>query len=328
MTLVIGIDEAGYGPNLGPLVIGGSLWRIANTHTCTSPSAEAEDRLATLATRLAHGQSGGGPLWGDSKKIFNRQRGEAAALAALERGVLAAVAATDSLPTAGGDLLAMLGLQLPVDAAASCWTSLTNLRLPHAATAADCLGAVTAASDSLANHQIRLLAVACRWVFPTDFNAALDLGHNKSDILSQASLDLAADLRQHDPTAAATICCDRHGGRKRYAGVVSHCFDASRVEPLAESSICSRYRIHTDGPATIISFSVGGESQLPVAVASMTAKYLRELAMTAFNRFWAERLPGVPPTAGYPLDARRWWQETAELRQRLAIPDQALWRRA
>ena len=328
MTLVIGIDEAGYGPNLGPLVIGGSLWRVTAESTEDVTASAADDQLARLATALADRQPKGRPLWGDSKKIFNRQRGEAAALAALERGVLAAVAMTGSLPAAGGDLLNTLGLRLPADAAAGCWQSLAEQPLPHTATVSDCQQSQAEASDSLTAHGIELLAVACRWVFPAAFNAALDAGQNKSDILSQASLGLAADLRRHDPVAVASICCDRYGGRKRYAGVVSHCFDAARVEPLAESSSCSRYLIHTDGPATTISFSVGGESQLPVAMASMTAKYIRELAMKAFNRFWTAHAEAVRPTAGYPLDARRWWHETTAARQQQAIPDHALWRRA
>ena len=28
MTLVIGTDEAGYGPNLGPLVVAATAWRV------------------------------------------------------------------------------------------------------------------------------------------------------------------------------------------------------------------------------------------------------------------------------------------------------------
>ena len=328
MTLVIGIDEAGYGPNLGPLVIGGSLWRVG-TEPEPATTASADSRLAAFATALADEQTRDGLLWGDSKKIFNRQRGEAAALAALEQGVLAAlVTATDSLPAAGADLLARLELTLPDDAAGCCWQSLAASPIPRAAPAAGCHQAAATARDCLENHGVELLAVACRWVFPEAFNAGLDRGLNKSDLLSQTSLGLAADLRRHDPTAAASICCDRHGGRKRYAGVVSHCFAAARVEPLTETPACSRYLIHADGPSTAISFSVGGEALLPVAVASMTAKYVRELAMAAFNHFWAGRSPALRPTAGYPLDARRWWQESAAVRQQLMIPDRALWRRA
>ena len=37
----------------------------------------------------------------------------------------------------------------------------------------------------------------------------------------------------------------------------------------------------------------------------MASKYLRELAMRAFNDFWCTRVPGLAPTAGYPRDARR-----------------------
>ena len=37
MTLVIGIDEAGYGPNLGPLVIGGSSWQIDDLQAISHP---------------------------------------------------------------------------------------------------------------------------------------------------------------------------------------------------------------------------------------------------------------------------------------------------
>jgi hypothetical protein len=60
----------------------------------------------------------------------------------------------------------------------------------------------------------------------------------------------------------------------------------------------------------------------------MTAKYIRELAMGAFNRFWTDQQPGLIPTAGYPVDARRWWQETADRREQLGLADPALWRRA
>ena len=169
------------------------------------------------------------------------------------------------------------------------------------------------AARQLQNHAIRLTGLACRWIFPETFNAALNTGLNKSDILSQTSLQLAFDLRNQHPDSPAVIWCDRHGGRKRYAGVVSHCFDAARVEPLSETTHHSHYYIHDCEHPTSIHFSVGGESQLPVAVASMTAKYTRELAMDVFNKFWTDKLPSLQPTAGYPVDAQRWWKETEKI---------------
>ena len=45
MTLVIGIDEAGYGPNLGPLVIGGSSWQIDDLQSNQSSTDVAEQFL-------------------------------------------------------------------------------------------------------------------------------------------------------------------------------------------------------------------------------------------------------------------------------------------
>jgi hypothetical protein len=50
--------------------------------------------------------------------------------------------------------------------------------------------------------------------------------------------------------------------------------------------------------------------------------------MGAFNRFWTDQQPGLMPTAGYPVDARRWWQETAARREQLGLDDPDLWRRA
>jgi hypothetical protein len=60
---------------------------------------------------------------------------------------------------------------------------------------------------------------------------------------------------------------------------------------------------------------------LPVALASMTAKLVRELMMERFNAFFHAHQPEVKPTAGYVQDARRFLAETAELRGRLGIRD-------
>ena len=59
-----------------------------------------------------------------------------------------------------------------------------------------------------------------------------------------------------------------------------------------------------------IRFHRGGDGLFPqIALASIFSKYTRELFMHLFNRFFESRLPGIKPTAGYPLDAQRFLSE-------------------
>ena len=57
-----------------------------------------------------------------------------------------------------------------------------------------------------------------------------------------------------------------------------------------------------------------------------TPPILRELAMRAFNAFWTAHQPGLKPTAGYPVDARRFRAEIATKLDELAIDSHLLWR--
>ena len=104
---------------------------------------------------------------------------------------------------------------------------------------------------------MRLLAARCRLVQPAEFNALLDSGLNKSDILSAITLDLAAALASTTTAAEpVVIWCDRHGGRRRYAAQVSRAFDTPLVSPLEETPTRSRYALIGH---RWIEFSVGGE---------------------------------------------------------------------
>jgi hypothetical protein len=73
-------------------------------------------------------------------------------------------------------------------------------------------------------------------------------------------------------------------------------------------------------------FAAKGERFLPSALASMAAKYVRELAMCAWNDYWQRQIPGLRPTAGYPVDARRFADEIRVTQQNLGIADNLIWR--
>ena len=55
--------------------------------------------------------------------------------------------------------------------------------------------------------------------------------------------------------------------------------------------------------------SKSDEKHMPVALASMVAKFTRELHMMRFNRYFASLVPDIKPTAGYVQDGRRFLKE-------------------
>jgi hypothetical protein len=340
MTLVIGTDEAGYGPNLGPLVVAATAWRVA-------AAAEAAERTLTEAVAAATTEPARGLVWDDSKAVY-RPAGPRAEgggtrhpLERLERGFLVAAAMlAGEVPR---DWRALEQLTGPLGAEDRGggdvqWESLDRAAIPLVTDAAEAMRSAACVSESLAGRGAQLLAIRIRCLYPGRFNADLDRGLNKSDILSQATLGLAAELA----TALATdtsepflVWCDRHGGRKRYAGVVgdafAHVLEGALVSPIEETAARSAYRLGgagRTGRVGRIEFCVGGESRPPVALASMAAKYVRERVMASFNAFWAAREPGLRPTAGYPQDAVRWREEARRAIAASGIPADQFWRRA
>lgn len=86
--------------------------------------------------------------------------------------------------------------------------------------------------------------------------------------------------------------------------------------------------VRTSGGGLPHRISRGGRIARAGVLASMVAKYVRELAMRAFNGFWSDRVPCLRGTAGYPVDAARWRAEAAEGVAAEGIGWDAVWRRA
>lgn len=322
MTLVIGIDEAGYGPNLGPLVVAASVWRLENDGDAPDPE-EAGARLARAAAAVATAAGLARIPWADSKKLHTPGAG----LAPLERGVLAAVGTVGggrAGPVDGAGLAERL--DIGADGAPAEWSRFLGTRLPADADPGDVERLRAAIGSEMPRRGVALAALAARVVHPLGFNRLLDDGLNKSDILSRLSLELAAGLRAARSAEPALVWCDRHGGRRRYAGLLARHFAAPLVRVVEETATRSGYEL--EGAGCRVEFSVGGEARAPVAAASMIAKYVREVAMRAFNAHWSGRHPTIAPTAGYPVDAARWRRQAAAAVAAAGMPWDAVWRRA
>ena len=316
MPYLIGIDEAGYGPNLGPLVISGSVWRVGEA----PQECDLYQRLARVVTRAVDGRR---IAIADSKQLYHSGNG----LAVLEQGVLAALAVALGAPI--GDCQALwdaLEADPLNDRAAEPWLAERRAPLPHATSAATIEATARLLHEELERALVQLVAVRARVVTPARFNHLVRTAGNKAAALSQTSLELLAELLAPLPPEPVLVVCDKHGGRNRYQELLQRAFPEYLVEIHGEGRHVSRY---CWGPATArveTRFCAGGEAFLPAALASMTCKYVRELAMLALNEFWQARIPGLRPTAGYPVDAKRFKAAIAGKQQALALPDDILWR--
>ena len=181
-------------------------------------------------------------------------------------------------------------------------------------------------SSGLARHGVELLSMQAVAIFPERFNALIDRFDTKGGALSYETLNLVRQQLQRVEDGPVVIDCDKHGGRNRYAPVLQTVFPEVLPTVVSEGRRQSCYRWSSADRPIEIRFTAKGESSLSTALASMISKYLRELAMMAFNAFWSGHVPGLRPTAGYPMDAKRFKKEISTAQQRLRIDDRILWR--
>ncbi len=57
-------------------------------------------------------------------------------------------------------------------------------------------------------------------------------------------------------------------------------------------------------------------------------QWMRELQMSKLNAFWRAKVDALVPTAGYPVDAKRFAVEIEAVAERLGMQRDDWWRRA
>ena len=120
---------------------------------------------------------------------------------------------------------------------------------------------------------------------------------------------------------------DRLGGTERYGPLLIPLFDDSHFKILEQNRDRQSYRAtSSDGDRVLrVHFRKDCEQfSFCTALASMTAKYLRELHMVLLNRWWSTHVTNLKPTAGYPQDAGRFIGEVEAARKDLGIESSLL----
>ncbi len=311
MARLIGMDEAGLGPNLGPFVVVVTVWDVPSSprqfdfwqafnEVLTNHPKPNETRLHIA----------------DSKQIFQPHRG----LVTLERGVLSALRLMGFEPDSFEELRRQLSFDSSTSAADAANLAYDESHLPLPSGQHD-FSIVDAWRQCCERQGIRLQTIKAAIIEPRRFNQLLDEYDNKSLVVSRVAFQLLRSVWSPDDTETF-IVGDKHGGRNRYDELLAEVLDGEMIFRLEEGAERSDYRV----AKTVLRFQPRAEEHGPVALASMMAKYVRELAMTQFNRFWAKQVDGLKPTQGYPVDARRFREQIAEQQRQLGIADGDLWR--
>lgn len=304
MLVYAGVDEAGYGPLLGPLCVGLSVFRL---------SADSAPDLWSLLNRTVSREPdprGRRIPVADSKalKLANSVTTRHP-LVHLEKGALSFLGCLGSEPADDLDLCECLGARFEDRP----WYAGDASPVPVAHTPGELAVARARLAAALELAGVEVLALRCTAVGEAAVNAAVRERRSKAEATAAA---LGAHLRSivelTGDAGRATIVCDRLGGRTAYAEILAREVPGSAVEVITESAAVSCYHLRVASREIEVQFMPEAESHhLPVALASMLAKYVRELAMARFNRHWCSRLPDLKPTAGYRGDAWRWLRDAA-----------------
>ena len=303
MLVYAGIDEAGYGPMLGPLSVGCSvfaidghdpadgapdLWQILDQAVCRN----RRDRHHRIAVE-------------DSKKLKGANSAPTHPLRHLERGVLAFLQTRGAPPISDQAMFDTLEVRVP-DVP---WYE-SSTPLPVALVADELRISTAVLRRAMTATGVRCELMRCEVIPAEEFNRQV------AAMRTKASVNLCCVMRRLDevwrrwPKDHPRVIVDRLGGRIHYLRVLQLCFPQTRIHVLAERPAVSRYRLDHDGSLLTVSFVRNAETQhLPVALASMIAKYVRELMMLRLNRYFQKQLPQLRPTAGYVQDARRYVRE-------------------
>lgn len=309
-TVVAGIDEAGYGPLLGPLVVAAASYVLepgadeAAVHGLVEDS-ESWDTLLPTA---------------DSKRLYH----SGGSLARLELSALGhMLLARGELP---GHVAAFL------DGAVGCdpaefeelpWYAgrLLDTPLPRVAEARLVEQRAAAHRDWLAERGARVGSLHIAPVPVPRFNRHATAAGTKAATLFAATSRLVEALVAAHPDAPLVIHVDRQGGRIHYAEALSQAFPFVALTTQDESRERSVYSLDWPGrPPVRLEVSVKADDRrAPVALASVLAKTTREVCMGVLNDWFVERAARrdadapLAPTAGYGRDAQRYLLEVDRL---------------
>lgn len=300
MTIVAGIDEAGYGPFVGPLVVAAAAYRLA-------PGAKEADLDRIVRDKSV--QRLGLPT-ADSKALYH----SGGSLARIETSTLGHLALArgampvrfDSLVAGAVDLSAREVDELP-------WYAgrMLEMRLPRSCSLDEVLERTDWHGAHLAARGARFEDLFLAPVLVPRFNRLTSAAGSKAWTLFHTTGRLIEALVARFHSDELIIHVDRQGGRIHYGDLLQTFFPMAPLATLRERRDSSAYELAwPDRSPVRIDFRVKADGRrAPVALASVAAKTTRELFMGGPNDWFTGMLVDLKPSAGYGTDGRRFLKE-------------------
>lgn len=295
-TVVVGIDEAGLGPILGPLVVSAACFSVpadkieSNTWQLLSDSVSSSKKH--LAGRL---------LICDSKKAYTPSTG----IAYLEKTVLSCLGILGKTPASITELIDALCPACKNRLAQYPWhkdLSHRDIKFNHD----DIAISAGAFGRNLEKHNMSLMALNSFCFDVAFYNDMIGKVNNKSTVLFMAVCSLVDEIIKSAQHTNFHFIIDRQGGRTKYTRQLRTMFPDMELKVLDENDNISSYELIMSGKKVKIDFIVKADADfLPACLASMVSKYLREQLMGCINSYFVEKCRNLKPTAGYWTDGKR-----------------------
>lgn len=324
--ILAGIDEAGYGPLLGPLVVSASAFELETIEHSVDEIPCMWRLLKSAVAKKAPAKKGR-VLVADSKVVHNLTDG----LKFLERGVLTFLRSMN--PDTATGLTAQRLMETcgctDHELAAHPWYAPETLSVPWLADSGDLAIASNMLGAAMTAARVKTVCMRTAVVSEKYFNRLVGGTNNKASAAVSITLTHLYHLHTRFGEKGLVVGIDKQGGRDHYTHLLLQAFPDAELKVLLESSEASSYLLQERATGatrrTVIHFREKGERAcLPTALASMMCKYLRELCMHSFNAWWCEKIAGLRPTAGYYGDGSRWLTDVEPHLERLGVKREML----
>jgi hypothetical protein len=322
----VGIDEAGYGPNLGPLVMTAVVAESTGENGRAHRACRSLDFWGDLV--LSVDRAGGDPerLWvDDSKAIFSGGNGRSR----LETTCMAAIhAASNTLPPSLEALIEAVGAGTLEEVELTRWLDSGQCEGPRRSIVHEPgLEALLERKPLCTTSGVwQVTAVRAVVVGPALFNRRLLDRGVKSAVHYEAFEKLLSwvwSLTVADSTTR--VVGDKHGGRHYYYGQLTQSFPETWIDRGCEGPELSRYTVRDRSRRMEVNLLPRADSNDGlVALASIISKTIREFWMDIFNGYWCGHVAGLRPSAGYPNDSKR-FREAIEAAATAQQCDPAIW---